>query len=303
MATGPVHRRAGSSSDVVEPRKMLQWKLKIRPNGYRVECEVRPERGEYKPSCKAAPSAEPDREEADGVEHNEGHRCEDDVGPVDDSLAATRANRSEEETSQGNDSSEQRGRNRPYSLHTGEEWIRGTKSSRARCGRLGATFQESASCCEGLVIFQVPHASGIKTPGRHREVREGLSEAPIWVCAAQFCEGREQFRSCVFRTHSRSFTVGNPATATGSVPVTSTGTNVPGRYFATRVARVTPSLITNSPSMPRLTSSGGIPATDLPCRANWRCSFIGSTPSRRPPGRWRVAGSTCKNSRSLIKSV
>jgi hypothetical protein len=45
--------------------------------------------------------------------------------------------------------------------------------------------------------------------------------------------------------------------------------------LAIRVARVTPLLIRNSPSVPRLTSSGGIPWTELPYWAICRCSFRG----------------------------
>src|SRR5437899_2690796 len=48
--------------------------------------------------------------------------------------------------------------------------------------------------------------------------------------------------------------------------------SVPGSSLATRVARVTPSLIRKRPFFPRTNSSAGIPAIDLPylaiCRAN-----------------------------------
>src|SRR5262245_17816583 len=54
--------------------------------------------------------------------------------------------------------------------------------------------------------------------------------------------------------------------------------------------------MTNSPSLPHFTSSGGIPAIDVPCRASCRFNLTGSAPSRREPGRCRVAGSTSKNS-------
>ena len=42
-------------------------------------------------------------------------------------------------------------------------------------------------------------------------------------------------------------------------------TNVPGSNLATRVARVTPSMIWISPPFPRIPTNGGMPDTDLPC--------------------------------------
>ncbi len=70
--------------------------------------------------------------------------------------------------------------------------------------------------------------------------------------------------------------------------------------MATRVARVTPLLMTSSPSEPRLTSTGGIPYTDVPNVAIWRCSFQGSAPDCRECGRRNVRGSTSRNTRGFI---
>jgi hypothetical protein len=97
--------------------------------------------------------------------------------------------------------------------------------------------------------------------------------------------------------------VGNDEPATAIVSVTSAGTLTPGAYRAIRVARVTPSLMISSPSLPRLTSTGGIPSVEIPYRENCRCSFRKSAPLLRLPGTRSVAGSTSRKSPRLILTV
>ena len=84
-----------------------------------------------------------------------------------------------------------------------------------------------------------------------------------------------------------------------SFPSTSTRTVVPGKSFATLVARVTPSANSSTPSDPSYTSSGGIPATDVPCRAICCWSLYGSAPPDRDPGRRNSAGSTSRRSAGI----
>lgn len=177
-----------------------------------------------------------------------------------------------------------------------------------RCGRwslvprrdLCPASQEELGRGQGFVVLQVPHPPPHPDARRPWRDSTGVARAASSGACVRVPRWRRAVRHAMHRLSSRSFTVGNPPTATGSVPVAPTVTNVPGRYFTTRVARVTPSLIASSPSVPRLTSRGGIPEIERPFRANWRWRFIGSIPSRRPPGRWRVAGSIRRNSQSLI---
>src|SRR5262249_3437362 len=76
--------------------------------------------------------------------------------------------------------------------------------------------------------------------------------------------------------------------------MTSTRIVCPGRYFATRVARVTPSTICKRPLPSRTTQANGIPCVESPCRANRRASFTGSAPLVPDDGRCNVPGSTSR---------
>src|SRR5438552_3715274 len=58
--------------------------------------------------------------------------------------------------------------------------------------------------------------------------------------------------------------------------------------------------LTSSPSLPLLTSGGGMPSMEVPCLANGRCNFTGSAPSRREPDKCSDAGSTCNDSRGFM---
>jgi hypothetical protein len=84
-----------------------------------------------------------------------------------------------------------------------------------------------------------------------------------------------------------------------SLPRTSTRTVVPGKSFATRVARVTPSTNSRMPSEPSYTSKGGIPTTDVPCWAICRWSLYGSAPADREAGNRNSAGSTSRRSAGM----
>ncbi len=83
--------------------------------------------------------------------------------------------------------------------------------------------------------------------------------------------------------------------------MTSAGTSTPGRSFAARVARVTPSLIRRCPSLPRMSCKGGIPSSEFPCLAICRASLPGSAPCARLGGRCRLPGSTSMNSGILLR--
>lgn len=73
-----------------------------------------------------------------------------------------------------------------------------------------------------------------------------------------------------------------------------TGTVAPGANLAIRVARVTPSEISRTPSGSWYTKIGGIPSLDDPnCRICW-CSFQGSAPLGRLGGSRRSLGSTSR---------
>ena len=132
-------------------------------------------------------------------------------------------------------------------------------------GRLsGSAFDQAACGGQGFVVFQIPDGTGFGMSGCHREVCQSLAEPPVRIQLAQFSQGGQQIVACRVDAHRRSPTVGNVPTRIGRSSITSTVTRVPGKYRATRVARVTPLLITNSPSVPRLTSRGGIPVVDVP---------------------------------------
>src|SRR5436190_1095589 len=70
-----------------------------------------------------------------------------------------------------------------------------------------------------------------------------------------------------------------------------------------RVARVTPSLIINSPSFPSVTSSGGIPAVDTPNRRYCSANLTGSAPLLRDGGNLRLPGSTIRISSQAIIAI
>ena len=70
--------------------------------------------------------------------------------------------------------------------------------------------------------------------------------------------------------------------------------------MAPRVALVTPSYIMSAPSDPRETHKAGIPSTEVPYRAIWRCNLTGSAPEARDGGRCKVLGSTSRYTGSLI---
>ncbi len=106
--------------------------------------------------------------------------------------------------------------------------------------------------------------------------------------------------SCRHGTKSPTF--GYELTGIGKLSITSTRISVPGNSMATRVALVTPLLITNSPSDPRLTSNGCIPCVDFPCWAICRCNLNRSAPDRRDHGNRSNRGSTSRKTRGFIHS-
>ena len=76
--------------------------------------------------------------------------------------------------------------------------------------------------------------------------------------------------------------------------MTMTGTVSPGPSFAMRVARVTPSEISSTPSGSSYTKSGGIPSLDDPKRRVCWCNFQASAPLDRLGGRRNSLGSTSR---------
>jgi len=74
---------------------------------------------------------------------------------------------------------------------------------------------------------------------------------------------------------------------------------VPGDSFAMRVARVTPFMSINSPSVPRTTHGAAMPTIDAPKKRICRCSFTGSAPLRRLGGTRNVRGSTSTNGEGI----
>src|SRR5439155_25537158 len=103
------------------------------------------------------------------------------------------------------------------------------------------------------------HAAG----GSYKICNE-LTHAPVRKQRSQLRHGFNQFFGCGDTHGIKSPMDGNCPTRIGRSSITSTRTVVPGASLAIRVARVTPLLITNSPSLPRLTSSGGMPWAELP---------------------------------------
>src|SRR5229473_387749 len=130
--------------------------------------------------------------------------------------------------------------------------------------------------CQQLVILDVPEARIMgfgrltSPPG---DVRHQLTQSPLRIALAHLGEQTQHFLANGGHG-SLSFTVGYLLTFHfGRWSITSTRTVCPGRNLATRVARVTPLLITSSPSAASVTSRCGMPATAVPNRAMCRASL------------------------------
>jgi hypothetical protein len=91
-----------------------------------------------------------------------------------------------------------------------------------------------------------------------------LPKPPLREKHAKLRDRLKELIGCRLAHGNLSPTDGYGFTVIGKSSITSTRTNTPGSSLATRVARVTPSLMTNAPSVPRLTRSGGIPAIEVP---------------------------------------
>ncbi len=111
---------------------------------------------------------------------------------------------------------------------------------------------------------------------------------------SQLLQGRKQFRASVIVAHIRSFTFGELARIRRYRPTTITGTVSPGASFAIRVARVTPSVTSNTPSGSSRTNRGGISSFDEPNRRICCWSFQRSAPPTRLGGSRNSPGSTAR---------
>lgn len=105
-----------------------------------------------------------------------------------------------------------------------------------------ALLDERTGGSEGFVILEFPYPSRIEPASSRREIRECLAKPPFGAKLAEFGQCGKQFGpSRVGRFHSISPTAGKWPTEQLRLPVTSAGIDSPGRCFAARVARVTPS--------------------------------------------------------------
>lgn len=149
-------------------------------------------------------------------------------------------------------------------------------------------FQMCRHYGEQLLIIDFPNV-GV-SPTRH--IRNQLAEPPIWIAFGELTNRLE--KGCSLGSHqTTSLILGSLVTSRlGSVWMISAGTNWPGNNLATRVARVTPSLIRKCPFFPQTSCNGGIPLIDAPCWAICRANLAGSAPCGRPGGTCSSAGST-----------
>lgn len=112
-------------------------------------------------------------------------------------------------------------------------------------------------------VLGVPYGFHGGPSGKGCKVRDELTHAHLGTRFTQLAKCLKQFASG--RSHGkRSPTVGKCAQGVRSSPISSAWILIPGRNFAARVARVTPSLIMSAPSDPRYTKTGGIPSKEIP---------------------------------------
>jgi len=167
----------------------------------------------------------------------------------------------------------------------------GSARSQRRRGR--QLLQVKPRGFQQFSIFDIPDF----LIGPASDIRNELPETPMGIAPAQICDHCQQIRTLLATQGRTSFTLGIRVTSNrGRSWITSAGTSSPGRNFAARVARVTPSLIRKCPSLPRTSCNGGIPSSEFPCLAIWRASLPGSAPCGRDGGKCSSPGSTSMNS-------
>src|SRR3954452_25129926 len=126
--------------------------------------------------------------------------------------------------------------------------LRGSASFRRDLIAMLQMIQMQLRRGEELLILDVPQID----IGPPCHVGDELPKTPVRIALAKLQKGFEEGPTRLVTHGSTSLMVGYLATSRfGKVWITSTGTVCPGMSFATRVARVTPSLIRSLPSLPR----------------------------------------------------
>src|SRR5206468_863344 len=101
---------------------------------------------------------------------------------------------------------------------------------------------------EEFVVLHVPDGPVAVAARGLGQVGDQLAHPPVGKEGSQLLHCRQQVVARHCRHGTKSPTFGYEPAGIGRSSMTSTRTSVPGNSFAIRVARVTPLLMTNSPS-------------------------------------------------------
>src|ERR1041385_5832233 len=155
---------------------------------------------------------------------------------------------------------------------------------------------ESPNRLQQFAILRLPKPPPVHVRAQFPHGRQNLSHAHLRRGGCQVPDGIKQFLSDIRITHRMSPTRLERLRLFRNWPATTTGTVTPGANVAIRVARVTPSKISNKPSGSSYTSKGGIPSLEIPNCRICRCNFHGSAPEARLGGSLSSAGSASRTS-------